>query len=181
MHSVFHIFNLVKLSLDKAITVFIKKIDCLSVFDTLPDFKIYFDYKQNHLKLRTLYENIDEYIQNLKYINSKISEDKLLDSKIFKNTEVDIYVSDFLNSKKCVVISDLDEVYTEFYNEAILFLSNFYYLRELKELTANQEYNFMLIGKVYVNINLVIDYFSYNNEVSIKCGRKTNLPDYWMT
>ncbi len=168
-----------KLGIDRVITVFINELECLSVFYTPPDFNTYFNYKQNHLTIGSIYANIDVYSSNLKKINYHLSDGIILDKYLFQKRETEIYAIDFLNSNKCKVISDLNEIYADFQNEAIIFLSNYYYLREIKNPTFIEEHNFMLIGNVYLNIKKILDYFESSNKVSLRCARKMNSPGYW--
>lgn len=181
MYSIFHLLNSFNVGIDRVITVFINKLECLSELCVKPNFNIYFDYNKNHLKLRSIYADVDIYLDNLRKINKSINDEMILNKKLFSVAEQEYHTIDFLNSRKCNLIKDLDAVYAEFYNEAIVFLSNFYYLREIKNPSPTEEYNFMLIGKVYVNLNYILDYFDSGDEVSTKCDKKMSLPDYWKT
>lgn len=176
MYSLLHLLTSMMLGIGRSFTVFINKLECLSHLYNKPNFNIYFNYNKNHLKIRSLYSNVDLYISNLKQINELLAKNAILDKKIFLLDEKELYTIDFLNSRKCVLVKDLENVYAEFYNEAIIFLSNFYYLREIKNPTSTEEYNFMLVGKVYVNLNFILDYFECSDEVSTKCDKKMNWP-----
>ncbi len=110
-----------------------------------------------HLKIKTIYATLDEYITKLKHINQCLRTDSKLDPNIFHRDQKEMYLSDFLTPNIYSDKSQTDFHIKEFLNEVVMLQVFYFYLRAKEEVTSLEEYNFIMIGKIFLDSNELLD------------------------